>query len=81
MTRYINLHTLPLYQKKIGYGKKGFPWSINKKKYIYNKGICPVAEELNDKYFLGIEMCKFNFNKRDIDLIIAAFKKVWKNLV
>ena len=81
MTRYINLHTLPLYQKKIGYGKKGFPWSINKKKYIYNKGICPVAEELNDKYFLGIEMCKFNFNKRDIDLIITAFKKVWKNLV
>ncbi len=81
MSKYINLHTLPLYQKKIGYGKKGFPWSLNKKNYNYKKGICPVAEEFNDKYFLGIEMCKYNFNKQDIKKIINAFKKVWANLI
>lgn len=81
MNKYINLHLLPLYQKKIGYGKKGFPWSFNKRKYNYKKGICPVAEKLNDKYFMGIEMCKYNFDKKDINKIISAFKKVWTNII
>ena len=25
--QYVNLHLLPLYQKKIAYGSKGFPWN------------------------------------------------------
>ena len=35
---YYNLHLFPLYQKKIAYGKKGFPWSIYNKKISYKKG-------------------------------------------
>lgn len=80
MKHYINLHLLPIYQKKIGYGTKGFPWSLNKKKYNYQKGICPIAEELNDKSFIGIELCKFQFNNQEIDEIIQAFHKVWKEI-
>ena len=53
--QYLNLHLLPLYQKKIAYGSKGFPWNseICKRNINYKKGICPVAEELQDKT-LGI---------------------------
>lgn len=79
---YANVHLLPLYQKKIAYGSKGFPWSsdICKREVNYAKGICPVAEELHEKSYLGYEMCLNELEHSDIDLIIAAFKKVWANL-
>ena len=44
---YLNLHLLPIFQKKIAYGKKNFPWSLNNKNYKYEKGDCPNAEYLH----------------------------------
>jgi perosamine synthetase len=82
INRYQNIHLLPMFQKKIAYGSKGFPWisEICKRDVIYEKGICPVAEELNDISFLGIGMCVYQFSDDDIDLIIQAFKKVWASI-
>jgi dTDP-4-amino-4,6-dideoxygalactose transaminase len=78
---YANIHLLPIYQRKIAYGSKGFPWTsdICKRDVSYAKGICPVAEELHDKTFLGFEMCLNELEDEDVDLIVAAFKKVWAN--
>ena len=58
---------------------------INSKGYInsiinYKKGICPVAEELNDKTFFGIEMCLYEYNDKNIEELINAFQKVFENL-
>lgn len=82
MRRYQNIHLLPIYQRKIAFGNSGFPWSSEfcKREIDYSKGICPVAEELNDKSFIGIGMCVFNLTLEDIKLIGMVFKKVWKNL-
>ena len=80
MYKFQNLHLLPIYQNKIAYGSKGFPWSVSQNFINYNKGICPVAENLQDKYFIGIQMCKFKYDKKEINGIINAFKKVWLNL-
>ena len=77
---YINLHLLPMYQQKIAYGSKGFPWTIAHREVDYRKGICPVAEHLQDYNYLGIELCLHEFNHPEIDLMIAAFEKVWNNL-
>ena len=79
---YVNVHMLPMYQQKIAYGSNGFPWSsdICKRDVSYDKGICPVAEELHEKTFLGYEMCLHDLNDQDVNLIMAAFKKVWNNL-
>lgn len=76
---YANLHLLPMYQQKIAYGSKGFPWNsdICHRDVDYTKGICPVAEELHDKTYLGFGMCVHELDDEDIDLIVAAFKKVW----
>jgi perosamine synthetase len=76
---YTNIHLLPMYQQKIAYGSAGFPWSsdICKRDIDYSKGICPVAEELHDITYLGLEMCVFDFTDSDIDLIADAFRKVW----
>lgn len=79
---YENLHLLPLYQNKIAYGSKGFPWTsdICHRDVSYAKGICPVAEDLNDRTFLGIEVCAHAFSDADLDLVVAAFHKVWNNI-
>ena len=79
---YSNIHLLPIFQKKVAYGKNNFPWSINKlnKNYDYTKGICPNAEELNDKSFFAIEICLFELSKKNIRFIISKFRKTWKEI-
>jgi dTDP-4-amino-4,6-dideoxygalactose transaminase len=80
--RYQNLHLLPMYQQKIAYGTQGFPWNSEfvNRDVSYQKGICPVAEALNDKNYIGFGMCVYELSNDDIDLIIKAFTKVWANL-
>lgn len=80
--RYQNIHLIPIYQKKIAYGTKGFPWSsdICKRDVDYSKGICPVAERLHDGAFVGLGMCVYDLSEDDVKLIVDAFKKVWAHL-
>jgi perosamine synthetase len=82
MAGYANVHLLPLYQKKIAYGSKGFPWSsdICRRDVSYQKGICPTAEILHDSTFLGFEMCLHELTDIEIDLLVIAFQKVWEQL-
>jgi perosamine synthetase len=79
---FVNVHLLPMYQKKIAYGSKGFPWSsdIYKGNTSYEKGICPVAENLHDNNFISYGLCTHELNDVEVDLIIEAFKKVWNNM-
>ena len=46
----------------------------------YKKGICPIAEKIQDKTYLGFEMCLFELSDKDINNIVKAFNKVWSNL-
>ncbi len=75
---YANIHLLPMYQKKIAFGK--FPWSkkIYKGNISYKKGICPVAENLNDHQYIGLHMYKYDYNKNDMKYFSKQFKEVWK---
>ena len=79
---YANLHLLPMYQNKIAYGSQGFPWTsdICHRDVSYDKGICPVAEELHDVSYFGYAMCLHDLTEDDIDLVIKTFKKVWNNM-
>ena len=80
--KYQNIHLLPVYQKKIAFGSKGFPWTsdICHRDVNYSKGICPVAEELNESTYLGFGMCVYSLREDDVELIAKAFRKVWSNL-
>lgn len=79
---YQNIHLLPMYQQKIAYGSKGFPWSsdICKRDVNYKKGICPIAEDLHFNRQLGIGLCGNELSTANVDLIIEAFRKVWSSL-
>jgi perosamine synthetase len=78
--KYQNVHLLPIYQNKIAYGSKGFPWvpGIMRRDIDYRKGICPVAEELQDRSYLGLFMCMSDYSDDQVDLVIDAFQKVWQ---
>jgi dTDP-4-amino-4,6-dideoxygalactose transaminase len=80
MSRYVNVHRMPMYQKKLAYGSRGYPWTIARRDVDYRPGICPVAEELQDRSFLGYQMCLSDLDDSDIDLVVAAFRKVWGQL-
>ena len=82
MAGYQNLHLLPMFRHKIAYGTKGFPW---KSPYCstlieYGLGLCPVAEELHAKSFLGVQICMNELPTEDVNSLIAAFHKVWAQL-
>lgn len=77
---YSLLHLLPMYKNKIAFGKSGYPWknSVYNKVIKYEKGICPVAEDLNFNKYIGLPMCNFDYTEADIKFIISKFKKIWK---
>lgn len=79
---YVNVHLLPMYQKKLAYGSNGFPWTsdICHREVSYSKGICPVAEELHESTYLGLAMCMYEWSDNDIELVIQAFGKVWQHM-
>ena len=80
--KYVNLHLYPMYQKKIVYGSNGFPWTADfyKGDVSYERGICPVAESMNDNRFLNIGICLVKLDRQKCNKIIDAFRKVWENL-
>jgi perosamine synthetase len=80
--KYVNLHLYPMYQKKIAYGSSGFPWNAEfyKGNVVYKKGICPVAERMNDSRFLNIGMGLIRLDHEKCSRIIDAFIKIWNNL-
>ncbi len=79
---YVNIHRYPIYQKRIAYGRGGFPWtsSVYQGSVSYDVGICPNAEKLHDETFLGIEMCEHLFPEAQVNQVIDAFHKVWAQL-
>lgn len=79
---YQCIHLIPMYQRKIAYGSKGFPWSapFAQREVSYARGICPVAEKLHDSTLMSFAICVNDLPDSDVDLLIAAFQKVWRNM-
>lgn len=72
------LYRLPLYQQKIAYGSRGYPFSLREGGGNYNKGICPVAERMHETELFLHELMLPCLEKADLDDIAAAFDKVWQ---
>ncbi len=80
LDKYQNINLLPTFSKKIAFGKNSFPWSIDTKykNFEYGSNDLPITKVVNKK-FLALPMCKYRFEKKDINIIIDNFKKIWKN--
>jgi dTDP-4-amino-4,6-dideoxygalactose transaminase len=72
------LYLQPMYQNKIAFGSKGYPWSMSGIKYDYTKVICPVTEDLHYRTLITHEYMRPGMTKKDLDDVITAFSKVWE---
>ena len=80
---YQNIHLNPLFRHRIAYGASGFPWSglsSGESNVYYAPGLCPIAEELHQKSFIGLNMCAHEYSSVEINSVIEAFSKVWSHL-
>ncbi|MCX6723041.1 MAG: DegT/DnrJ/EryC1/StrS family aminotransferase [Candidatus Staskawiczbacteria bacterium] len=75
------LYLLPLFQKKIAFGDKGFPFvsEFYHGQANYDKGLCPVAEKLHFQELFTHEYMRPPATKEDLDDFVKAFKKVYNN--
>ena len=71
------LYLLPMLQKRIAFGNNGYPFNLSDQKY--DKGICPVAERLHEESLIGFDCCTLEVKDHQIDLLIDAFRKVYKH--
>ncbi len=73
------MYLLPVFQQKIAFGSKGYPFSLSPS-ISYNQGLCPVCECLYEKELIGFEPCAYTVTQEDAEKIVLAFKKIFKNV-
>ena len=73
------LYLQPMYQKLIGYGKKGCPFKcpMHKGSVSYKKGICPTIERLHEKELFSNDLMHSSMKRSDLDDVVMAFEKVY----
>jgi perosamine synthetase len=76
---YVNVHRLPMYRRRIAFGSSGYPWENGESSsgVEYGEGICPVAEDLQDQTYVGLEMCAYEMSDEQALQVGQAFAKVW----
>jgi len=80
---YQCIHLNPLFRHRIAYGSSGFPWTgltRGDSSVTYAPGLCPVAEDLHQRTFLGLNLCAHPYTDAEIDQVVTAFRKVWAHL-
>ncbi len=71
------LYNLPIFKQKIAIGSSGFPFSESDHDYSNDK--CPIAEKLYKDQFLHFQPCSFEISLDDMQNLVKAFLKVYKN--
>jgi dTDP-4-amino-4,6-dideoxygalactose transaminase len=76
------LYLQPLFQKKIVYGSKGFPFKFSghQGSAVYSEGICPVVERMHKKQVFIHEFIQPQMSQEDLDDVVMAFDKVYNNI-
>jgi perosamine synthetase len=75
-TGYVKpLYLLPLFQKHIAIGSKGYPFNLGTPRY--EKGICPVAERMYEKELIGFETCMYDLNLATLKRLSEVIHKVY----
>ena len=72
------LYLLPAFTKRIAIGREGWPFTLTDRKY--EKGLCPVAEDLYKNTLLEFCICSYRLNKTELNKVIEAFDKVFTNI-
>ncbi len=69
------LYLLPLFQKRIAFGRHGYPIADAWQNYAL--GLCPNVEALHFRNIVTHEFIVPSMTEADIDDVVSAFEKVW----
>lgn len=72
------IYLMKLFQHKKVYNQTQYPFSlIDNPIQNYQKGICPVVEEMYDGKLITADVCRVPYTPTDIDAFLTAIEKVW----
>ena len=71
------LYLLPMFQKRIAIGRKGFPFTLTNRDYA--PGLCPVTEAMHVKHLLQFQPVSWEADDEQIDMLIEALRKVHRH--
>jgi dTDP-4-amino-4,6-dideoxygalactose transaminase len=76
------LYLEPMYQRRIAYGRDGFPWTWPgwKGTVDYSPGSCPVIERLYYKELMCTDVCHAQTTESDLLDVVSAFEKIYDNI-
>ncbi len=76
------LYLEPMYQKRIAFGRDGFPWTYPgyRGTVSYEPGICPVIERLYYRELMCTDVCHANTTEDDLMDVVRGFEKVYANI-
>ena len=73
------LYLLKIFQHKKVYNQTQYPFAfIDTPIQQYQKGICPIVEEMYDEKLLIADVCRIPYTQKDINDFLSAIKKVWQ---
>ncbi len=72
------LYLLPAFTKRIAIGRDGWPFTLTDRKY--EKGLCPIAEELYENSLIEFCICSYKLDSNDLNKSIDVFLKVFENI-
>jgi dTDP-4-amino-4,6-dideoxygalactose transaminase len=72
----------PVYQRKIAFGRDGFPFTYSgyKGHVNYERGLCPVTEKMHYDELIILNICHANVQRRELDDTVETFEKVLENI-
>lgn len=68
------VYLLPVFQKRIAIGRKGFPFTLTNRDY--SPGLCPVTEALYRTHLMQFQPVSWNVDDEQVDMMIDAIRKV-----
>lgn len=71
------LYLLPLFQKKIAFGSRGYPFTLSQ--VSYGKGTCPNHERMYEKELVAFENCMYLVSDDLSRRMVEAVHKVYEN--
>lgn len=72
------LYLLPAFQQRIAIGRQGWPFTLTERRY--EKGLCPVAERMDEHELIEFCTCSFQLKEEELTNVIKAFQKVYSQL-
>jgi perosamine synthetase len=74
------IYLMKLYQHKKIYNQTQYPFSlIAEPAQQYQKGICPVVEEMYEEKLLTADVCRIPYTAKDVDDFLNAIDKIWSS--